>query len=87
MRDLYKKVKEALSQPNTERIFDITDSQLLELHDSIDEMFELVLTNNDFTDHAFNYATSIKSARKRSKQVFLNFKEAQDIFNDKVQQQ
>jgi hypothetical protein len=26
VRDLYKKVKEILSQPNTERIFDITDT-------------------------------------------------------------
>jgi hypothetical protein len=32
VRDLYKKVKEILSQPNTERIFDITDTQLLDLH-------------------------------------------------------
>jgi len=32
VRDLYKKVKEILSYPNTERIFDITDTQLLDLH-------------------------------------------------------
>ena len=32
VRDLYKKVKEILSQQNTERIFDITDTQLLDLH-------------------------------------------------------
>ena len=26
VRDLYKKVKEVLTQPNTERLFDITDT-------------------------------------------------------------
>ena len=36
VRDLYKKIKEVLSQENTERIFQITDTQLLELHEQID---------------------------------------------------
>ena len=40
VRDLYKKIKEVLSQENTERIFQITDTQLLELHEQIDQKFE-----------------------------------------------
>lgn len=83
MRDLYKKIKEILSQPNTERNFDITDTQLLELHDFIDETFELLLTDNDLTERIFNDATQIKSGRKKNKQVYLNFKDAQDILNQK----
>ena len=51
VRDLYKKIKEVLSQENTERIFCLTDTnQLLELHDYIDEKFELLLTDNSVTD-------------------------------------
>ncbi len=76
VRDLYKKIKEILAQPNTERIFDITDSQLLELHDSIDEKFELLLTDNDLTDRIFNDATTQKTNRKRTRQVYYNFKDA-----------
>ena len=48
-------------------MFDITDTQLLELHDFIDETFEMLLTDNDLTDRIFNDATSIKSAKKRTK--------------------
>ena len=40
VRDLYKKIKEVLSQENTERIFQITDTQLLDLHEQIDQKFE-----------------------------------------------
>jgi hypothetical protein len=67
VRDLYKKIKEILSQPNTERMFDITDTQLLELHDSIDEKFEWLLTDNELTDRIFNDATAIKTQRKRTR--------------------
>lgn len=58
VRDLYRKIKELLSQPNTERVFDITDTQLLALHQSIDEKFEILLTNNLMTDQIFNDATA-----------------------------
>lgn len=84
VRDLYKKIKEILSQPNTERIFDITDTQLLDLHDSIDEKFEVLLTNNPYTDHIFNDATALRTGRKRTKQVIINFKEAQNIYERKI---
>jgi len=51
VRDLYKKIKEILSRENTERTFDFLDTnQLLELHDYIDECFEMILTDNKFTD-------------------------------------
>jgi hypothetical protein len=79
VRDLYKKIKEILSQPNTERLFDITDTQLLDLHKSIDEKFEVLLTDNPYTDHIFNDATAQRTARKRTRQVVFNFKEAQGI--------
>ena len=65
VRDLYKKIKEILSQPNTERIFDITDTQLLDLHNSIDEKFEVLLTHNPYTDHIFNDATAARTQRRR----------------------
>ena len=58
VRDLYLKIKQLLSQPNTERVFDITDTQLLDLHKSIDEKFEVLLTHNPVTDHIFNDATT-----------------------------
>lgn len=61
VRDLYKKIKEILSQPNTERMFDITDTQLLDLHESIDEKFEVLLTHNPYTDHIFNDATAART--------------------------
>lgn len=54
VRDLYKKIKEILSQENTERTFCLADTnQLLELHDYIDEKFELFLTDNTVTDQIF----------------------------------
>lgn len=65
VRDLYKKIKEILSQPNTERIFDISDTELLSLHSSIDEKFEIVLTDNPVTEMAFNDATAMRTGRKR----------------------
>lgn len=40
VRDLYKRIKEILSQNSTERIFRITDDQLLKLHSDIDAKFE-----------------------------------------------
>ena len=84
VRDLYKKIKEILSQPNTERIFDITDTQLLDLHDSIDEKFEVLLTHNPYTDLIFNDATAARTQRRRVRQVMLNFKEANHI-HEKIQ--
>lgn len=58
VRDLYSKLKQILSQPNTERIFDISDTELLDLHASIDEKFEVFLTDNLVTDTVFNDATA-----------------------------
>lgn len=58
VRDLYKRIKEILSQENTERIFGFSDTnQLLELHDFLDELFERVLTDNEFTTQIFKDAT------------------------------
>ena len=79
VRDLYKKIKELLSQPNTERVFDITDTQLLDLHQSIDEKFEVLLTHNPVTDHIFNDATAQRTQRKRVRQVIFNFRECNYI--------
>ena len=42
------------------------------------------MTDNDLTDRIFNDATSIKSQRKRTKQVYYDFKEAQVIHDKKV---
>ena len=57
VRDLYKKIKELLSQENTERIFGLSDTnQLLEVHDYIDETFEILLTDNVITDQIFKDA-------------------------------
>ena len=64
VRDLYKKIKEVLSQENTERIFKITDTQLLDLHEQIDRKFEAMLTDNLETDEIFNRATVEKTSRK-----------------------
>lgn len=61
VRDLYKKIKQVLSQENTERVFNLADTnQLLELHDYIDEKFELLLTDNTVTDQIFADATKRK---------------------------
>ena len=58
VRDLYKKIKEILSQDNAERIFGFNDTnQLLDLHDYLDQQFDLVLTDNQFTDDVFKDAT------------------------------
>ena len=58
VRDLYKKIKEILSRENTERIFGFSDTnQLLELHDFLDDTFELLLTDNIVTDQIFKDAT------------------------------
>lgn len=58
VRDLYKKIKEILSRENTERIFGFSDTnQLLELHDFLDDTFELLLTDNVVTDQIFKDAT------------------------------
>ncbi len=61
---LYKKVKEVLSRDNTERFFDISDMQLLELHDFIDETFEMLLTDNETTTKVFDSAALIKSNKR-----------------------
>lgn len=84
VRDLYKKIKEVLSQPNTERLFDITDTQLLDLHRSLDEKFELLLTHNPMTDRIFEDATASRTQRRRTRQVMLNFKDAQRIYDRKI---
>ena len=58
LRDLYKKIKELLSHENTERIYGFDNTnQLLELHDFLDETFELLLTDNVVTDQIFKDAT------------------------------
>jgi hypothetical protein len=76
VRDLYKKIKEILSQENTERIFKITDTQLLKLHEQIDAKFESLLTDNQETDDIFHRATAEKTARKKMLQEVINLKEA-----------
>lgn len=65
VRDLYKRIKEILSQENTERIFKITDNQLLKLHADIDAKFEQMLTDNHETDDVFNRATAEKTQRRK----------------------
>lgn len=63
VRDLYKKIKEILSQENTERIFGLVDTnQLLELHDFLDEKFELLLTDNKHSDQIFKDAFRRRAA-------------------------
>ena len=76
MRDLYKKIKEILSQENTERIFKITDNQLLKLHADIDAKFESMLTDNAETDEVFNKATAEKTARRKMLQEIIDLNES-----------
>jgi len=52
-RDLYRKLKQILSQDNAERLFGITDTQLLNLHETLDRRFELMVTDNTETDEIF----------------------------------
>ena len=52
-RDLYRKLKHILSQENAERLFGITDTQLLNIHDTLDRRFELMVTDNPETDEIF----------------------------------
>ena len=52
-RDLYLKIKHILSQENAERLFGITDTQLLQLHQTLDKRFELMVTDNGETDEFF----------------------------------
>jgi len=52
-RDLYQKLKKILSQDNAERLFGITDTQLLNLHEILDKRFELMVTDNTETDDIF----------------------------------
>lgn len=69
VRDLYKKIKEILSQENTERIFGLSDTnQLLELHDFLDEKFELLLTDNKYTDQIFRDAFKRKAAQSSTQE-------------------
>ena len=81
VRDLYKKIKEVLSQENTERIFKITDTQLLDLHEQIDQKFEAMLTDNLETDEIFNRATVEKTSRKMPSQTSFNITEAIETHN------
>ena len=53
VRDLYRKIKEVLSQDNCERLFNITDAELLNLHEVLDKKFELIITDNLETDEVF----------------------------------
>jgi len=54
LRDLYKRIKEIISQDNAEKVFDLQNTnQLLDLHLYIDEMFEACLTDNHLTDRIF----------------------------------
>ena len=50
VRDLYQKIKSILSQENAERMFGITDSELLDLHDLIDRRFQQMVTDTHETD-------------------------------------
>ena len=81
VRDLYKKIKEVLSQENTERLFKITDTQLLDLHEQIDRKFEAMLTDNLETDEIFNRATIEKTQRRMPVQTSLDIAEALDAHN------
>ena len=81
VRDLYKKIKEVLSQENTERIFQITDTQLLELHEQIDHKFEQMLTDNLETDDIFDRATIEKSQKRLLQQSCLDIREALNAHN------
>ena len=53
VRDLYRKVKEVLSQDNCERLFNITDAELLNLHETLDKKFEMLVTDNYETNEIF----------------------------------
>ena len=55
------------------------------MHRSLDEKFEVLLTNNPYTDRIFDDATLQKTSRKRSRQVTFNFKDAQKIYDRKVE--
>jgi len=43
-------LKQILSQENAERLFGITDIQLLDLHDTIDRRFEQMVSDSLETD-------------------------------------
>ena len=84
VRDLYKKIKTVLSQENTERLFQITDQQLLYLHEQIDEQYEAILTDNLDTDFIFKSATSDrreKSQNKEASMLGLNIAESATLFD------
>ena len=76
VRDLYKKIKVVLSQENTERIFKITDTQLLDLHEQIDRKFEAMLTDNKETDDIFNRATMEKTQRRLHEMTTIDVQES-----------
>lgn len=51
VRDLYKRIKEIMTCENAERVFGLQDTaQLLEIHEYLDEMFEIVLTDNAYSN-------------------------------------
>lgn len=82
VRDLYKKIKEILSRENTERIFGFSDTnQLLELHDFLDETFELLLTDNEATDRIFKDATKKRTQASASLQQSGPSQSQQSQFN------
>lgn len=62
VRDLYKRIKEILSCENAERVFGLADTaQLLEVHEFLDEMYEIVLTDNAFSNTIFKEANRKKA--------------------------
>jgi hypothetical protein len=85
VRDLYRRIKEILSQDNTERTFRITDDQLLRLHSDIDAKFEQMITDNAETDDVFNKATAERTGRRRMLQDVVDIREAQ-VLHEEVSQ-
>lgn len=62
VRDLYKRIKEIISCENAERVFGLTDTaQLLEIHEYLDEMFEIVVTDNALSNTIFREANRKKA--------------------------
>ena len=61
VRDLYKRIKEIMSCDNAERVFGLADTaQLLEVHEFLDEMYEIILTDNHVSRSIFTEANRKK---------------------------
>ena len=61
MRDLYKRIKEVLSCDNAERVYGLADTaQLLEIHEFLDESYEILLTDNAISTTIFKEANRKK---------------------------